>query len=181
MARIQGDREIGRRRLRSRSDDVHRGVHSRSERPGGGKGVGTVGKPGKHAISRAGRKAMAESGRRNLTAFLDAQAKAEGLPSDAADSYRRDLLAALGPNPSPARLGLAEAAVANYLGILVVTKQLRKRRVPQVATLTERLSWLTSSLSRCLKQLDLGAKPRPRCLADIPEPTVPEAAAKGSI
>jgi hypothetical protein len=136
---------------------------------------------GKHNISRLGRKAMAESGRRNLTAFLDAQAKAEGLPSDAADSYRRDLLAALGPNPSPTRLGLVEAAVANYLGILVVSKQLRKRRVPQAGTLTERISWLTSNLSRLLKQLNIDAKPRPRCLADLVEPKPSEAAANGPV
>jgi hypothetical protein len=136
---------------------------------------------GKHRISRAGRKAMAESGRRNLTAFLDAQAKAEGLPSDAADSYRSDLLAALGPNPSPTRLGLAEAAAANYLGILVVSKQLRKRRVPQVGTLTERISWLTSNLARLLKQLNIDAKPRPRSLADIVAPKPAEVAAKSTV
>lgn len=118
-------------------------------------------------ISKRGRQAMAAAGRENLTAFLDAQAKAEGLPSDAADTYRRDLLAALGPNPSPTRLGLVEAAVANYLGILVVSKQLRKRRVPQVGTLTERLSWLTGTLLRILKTLNLDARPLPRCLADI--------------
>ena len=118
-------------------------------------------------LSREARRRMGEAGRRNFTAWLDRQAKEEGLPSDAADSFRRDLFEALGPNPSPTRLGLVEAAVANYLGILVVSKQLRKRRVPQAVTLTERVSWLTSNLARLLKQLDLDRKPRPRSLAEV--------------
>ncbi len=132
-------------------------------------------------ISPEGRRRMGEAGRRNFTAWLDRQAKEEGLPSDAADGYRRDLFAALGPNPSPTRLGLAEAAVANYLGILVVSKQLRKRRVPQATTLTERVSWLTSNLARLLKALDLDRKPKPTgrwCLEDL-KPS--EAVQKGTV
>lgn len=136
---------------------------------------------GKRRISRAGRARMAAAGRENLDRWkAQAPTRARELEAQV-NAYRDSLLRDVGPNPTATKAGLIEAATTTYASILIVRTKLVHSRRADVAVLTERVSWLTSSLSRCLKTLDIGAKPRPRTLADIVAPKPSEVATKSTV
>lgn len=122
---------------------------------------------GRRRLSKRVREAMAESGRRNIEAYLDKQdLRGEELLKDVA-AFREQVLSELGAHPSATRRALAETAIATYRSISLVSNQLAKKRPKDVLDLTERVSWLSNTLLRCLKMLNLDAKPRPRSLADL--------------
>jgi hypothetical protein len=129
-----------------------------------------VKRKGKRILSRDARAAMAEVGRVNLARWkAEAPTRAIELQRDV-DAFRAGLLRDAGPNLTTTKAGMIEAATTTYASILIVRRKLVHNRRADVAVLTERVSWLTSSLSRCLKTLDLGAKPKmPEryCLADL--------------
>jgi hypothetical protein len=136
---------------------------------------------GKRVLSREARQRMGIAGLKNLSSWRARSATRERDLAAEVSAYRATLLRDAGVNPSASRLGLVEACVTTYAGLLEVRYQVIHARKSDVLALTERVSWLGSNLARLLKQLNIDAKPRPRCLADIPEPTVPEVAPKGSI
>lgn len=118
-------------------------------------------------LSRAGRARQAESGRRNLLAWHErARAASENVNAET-EEFRVQLFGELGANPSATRKALALSALSNYTAILLVNKELAKKRQPNVLALTERCSWLTGALVRTLQRLALDTKPRPRTLADL--------------
>lgn len=113
--------------------------------------------------SKAGRAA----GRKNLAGWRSrARQRASELDAEVS-AFRSGLLRDAGANPSASRIGLIEAAAATFAGILRARHAVVNCARSDVETLTERVSWLTGNLSRLLKQLNLDARPRPRCLADL--------------
>jgi hypothetical protein len=115
-------------------------------------------------VSRAGRKRQVEAGTANLLAH---HAKADADTLERVEKFRGDLYAELGESPSCTRRALAEAVLANYACILQLQKELRKTRHRNRLRVAEHVSWATGQVARLLKQLNLDAKPRPRCLADL--------------
>jgi hypothetical protein len=109
-------------------------------------------------ISKEGRAAMGSAGAENLERWRSGeQARVSELQSQV-DAYRDSLLRDAGANPSATRIGLLEAAVTTYTSILLVRYKLIHSSRSDLATLTERVSWLTSNLTRLLKTLNLDAK-----------------------
>jgi hypothetical protein len=145
------------------------------------KEAGVVKEQGKRRISPAGRRRMAEAGRVNLERWkAQVPSRASELQRDV-DAFRAGLLRDAGPNLTTTRIGLIEAATTTYASIIVVRTKLVHSRRADVTVLTERVAWLTGSLARSLRSLNLDARPRPRSFADLVESKPPEAAAKGSI
>lgn len=123
-------------------------------------------------MSKSAREAMAEAGRQNLAQWRSRARTREHELEREVGTFRDGLLKDAGPNPTTTRIGLIEAAVSTYAAILRTRYAVIKSRRSDVATLTERVSWLTGNLCRLLKSLNLDAKPRPRCLADLIAPKV---------
>ena len=128
-------------------------------------------------ISRAGRAAMAYAGAANLAQWRErADKRANELEAEVA-TFRAQLLADCGPNPTATRVGLVEGAVTTFAALLKVRRAVIRSPKAEVANLVERANWLASNLSRSLKHLNLDARPRPRTLADVfpakVEPTAP--------
>lgn len=122
---------------------------------------------GKRKISLAARRRMGEAGRKNLQGWrARARERASELSAEVS-SYKAALLHDLGPNPSASKLGLIEAAVTTFAGIVKVRSVVINSPKADVPQLTERASWLGSNLLRILKALNLDARPRPRILADV--------------
>jgi len=135
----------------------------------------------KRMLSRDARKRMGEAGFKNLSSW---RARVDTRIADLGrevDAFRSGLLQDASANLTTTRLGLIEAAVTTYAGLLKVRYQVIHSRRRDEVVLTERVSWLTSNLARLLKQLDLDRKPRPRSLADIVAPKPSEVAAKSPI
>jgi len=128
----------------------------------------------KRKLSREARRAMAESGRANLTAWLEKQAtESDAISADVA-AFREQIFAELGTTPSATKRALAQTAISTYETIQRVNAQLSRKRPKDVARLSERISWLSGTMLRCLKQLDLGVRPKPRTLADLANRTEPQ-------
>jgi len=120
----------------------------------------------KRRISREGRKRMGAAGRVNLEHWkAQAPSHATALAAQV-DTFRDGLLRDAGSNLTTTKAGMIEAATTTYASILIVRTKLVHSRRADVATLTERVSWLTSNLARLLKQLNLDRKPRPRSLEE---------------
>ena len=126
----------------------------------------------KRKLSRSARLAQSDAGRRNLIAWHQAQDVAGDAIRTAVEGFRAQLFAELGERPTSSRRALAEIAVLNYSSILWVNKELNRRRHPDRMDLVERGSWATGNFLRCLKQLNLDARPKPRTLADLLVPKV---------
>jgi hypothetical protein len=117
-------------------------------------------------ISR-GRVRQSVSGRKNLEQWkTEAPIRARELEASV-NAFRAGLLRDVGPNPTATKVGLIEAAVTTFTSILVVRTKLLHSRKSDVATMTERVSWLGSNLSRLLKQLGLDTRARPRSLSEV--------------
>lgn len=119
---------------------------------------------GKRRLSKQARAKMAAGGLASWRARADARAKS--LENDVA-TFRTNLLAECGPNPSTSRLGLVEAATTTFAAIVRIRHVVIRSPKAEVAQLVERVSWLTGNLTRLLKQLNLDARPRPRTFADL--------------
>ena len=119
-------------------------------------------------LSRKARVAMATAGAKNLAAFREIQAAAEGRPNIGAemDRWRAEMLAELGANVNARRRVLVDAAGATYGCILLVINKLRGARVSDSGHLLERTSFLVGNVTRLLKMLELPARPKPRTLAE---------------
>jgi hypothetical protein len=95
-----------------------------------------------------------------------APARAQELEAEV-NAFRAGLLRDVGLNPTATKVGLIEAAVTTFTSIRVVRTKLLHSRKSDVATMTERVSWLGSNLARLLRLLNLDAKPLPRSLNDV--------------
>ena len=121
----------------------------------------------KRSISRAGRARMAAAGRVNLERWkAQAPTRASELQRDV-DAFRAGLLRDAGQNLTTTRIGLIEAATTTYASVLIVRTKLVHSRKADVAVLTERVAWLTGSLARSLRSLNLDTRARPRSLAEV--------------
>jgi hypothetical protein len=121
---------------------------------------------GRH-LSREARVAMGRAGKENLRAWRERSDQRAKEVDAATDAFRKGLLRDAGANLTATRSGLIEAAVTTFAATLKVRHAVVHSRKADLATLTERVSWLGSNLARLLKILNLDAKPRPRTLADI--------------
>jgi len=144
---------------------------------------------GKRGLSRKARAAMATSGREigssNLAGWREKHdVRARALEQEVA-AFRAQILAECGSNRSATRMALVEATVLTYASIQRLLHSVVNGPKKKLLDVTERVSWLTSNQSRLLKQLDLGAKPRPQTLAEAlaqkPAPTGEIERAKPSI
>jgi hypothetical protein len=147
--------------------------------------VTVKGSRGKRVLSRDARHRMSRSGREigasNLANWRekhDERARALELEVNA---FREKLLDECCSNRSATRMALVEATVVTYASIQRLLHSVVNGPKKKLMDVTERVSWLTSNQSRLLKQLNLGAKPVPRCLADLVEPAPSEAATKGAV
>jgi len=121
----------------------------------------------RHRVSRAGRARQAEAGRANLQSWhAHAQEAAQSIAMEI-DAFRTDIFRELGTNATVTRRALAENAVMTYASILLVNKELRKKRNAARAAWIEKASWLSGNLTRLLKTLALDSRPRPRTLSDV--------------
>jgi len=128
----------------------------------------------KRKLSRSARRAMAESGRKNIIAWLEKRtAEADAIRSDVG-AFREQVFAELGQHLTATRKALAQTAIATYESILRVNYQLSRKRPKNVALLAERVSWLSGTMLRTLKLLNLDARPRPRTLADVARQVQPQ-------
>ena len=126
---------------------------------------------GKRVLSRKARAAMAASGREigssNLRGWRQKHdTRARALEQEVA-AFRAQMLAECGSDRSATRLALLEAAVVTYASIKRLEYSVVNGPKNKLLDVTERVSWMSSNLSRLLKALNLGAKPRPRSLADL--------------
>jgi hypothetical protein len=132
----------------------------------------------KRVLSKNARAAMAESGRSSGTSNLrgwrekhDQRAQTLDLEVNA---FREKMLAELGSNRSATRLALVEATVVTYASIQRLLHSVVNGPKKKLMDVTERVSWLTSNQSRLLKQLDLGAKSKPKPFHELFAPKMPE-------
>ena len=113
-----------------------------------------------------------------------ASTRARELEVDIA-AFRVALLRDVGPNPTASKVALVEAVATTYAAILVVRRKLIHGHKSDVATMTERVSRLTSNMARLLKALNLDTRPKPRTLAEVfarkPAPTAAVETAKAAI
>lgn len=121
----------------------------------------------KKRLTKQARAKMAEAGRKNLQEWHERAQEADSNAVGEIDAFRADLFRELGPNAPTTRRALAENAVMAYASIIWVNKELRKTRNPERMAVVEKASWISGNLTRLLKALALGARPRPRTLADL--------------
>jgi hypothetical protein len=118
-------------------------------------------------ISTVGRAAMAAAGAQNLAQWRSrARTRANEIQAEV-DTFRAGLLQDASANMTTTRTGLIEAATTTYAGILRLRHAVINGSKREALDGVERVSWLTSNLSRLLKILNLDAKKRPITLADI--------------
>jgi hypothetical protein len=118
-------------------------------------------------LSPEARARMGEAGSKNLVGWRSrARTRAQELEAEV-NAYRDSLLRDVGANPTATRIGLVEAAVLTFAGILKLRHSVINSSKSDVVPLTERASWLGSNLCRLLKSLNLDARPRPRTLAEV--------------
>jgi len=113
---------------------------------------------------------MATAGAQNLAQWRSrARTRANEIQAQV-DTFRAGLLRDVGVNPSASKVGLIEAAVLTYGCILKLRHGVINSSKAGVVDLAEKSSWSCANLARLLRLLNLDAKPRPRCLADLVEP-----------
>jgi len=121
----------------------------------------------KRRISRAGRRRMGEAGFKNLAQYkARINTRVQELEAEVS-AFRAGLLRDAGANLSASKLGLLEAAVSTYTGVLKLRHALIHSRRRDVGELSERVSFLAGNLCRILKTMGLDSRPRPRSLRDV--------------
>jgi hypothetical protein len=138
-------------------------------------------KGSKRVLSAGARRKMGVAGLANLAKYkASINTRVQELDAEV-NAYRDGLLKDAGPNLTTTKRGFIEGAASAYAAVLKVRHSMIHSRKRDVEALTAVLSAATGSLLRCLRTLDLDRKPRPRSLADIPEPTQPVAAPKSTV
>ncbi len=136
---------------------------------------------GKRRISPKARERMISVGTSNLLGWREkTNTRAIALEAEV-NAFREKLLTECGSNRSATRLALVEACAVTYASIKRLEHSIVYGPKKKLMDVTERVSWLTSNLARLLKQLNIDAKPRPRCLADLVEQKPSEAAPKSTV
>ncbi len=125
----------------------------------------------KRCLSRKARAAMSRSGHEigssNLAGWrAKHDSRARALEQEI-DAFREKMLAECGPNRSATRMALVEACVVTYASIQRLEHSVVNGPRNKLIDVTERVSWLTSNLSRLLKQLGLDTRSRPRSLTEV--------------
>ncbi len=132
----------------------------------------------KRVLSGKAREAMRESGREigtsNLLGWREKHdTRARALEQEIAD-FRAQLLAELGANRTATRLALVEACVVTFASIKRLEYSVVNGPKGKLMDVTERVSWMSSNLSRLLKALNLQAKPKPKLFHELFPSKVPE-------
>jgi hypothetical protein len=124
-------------------------------------------KKGNRVLSASARRRMGEAGFKNLNQYRVNYRDRTREVEQNVDAFRASLLRDAGANPSASKLGLIEACVLAYAGIVKLRHTVIHSTKGEALDLTERVSWLTSNMARLLKQLGLDTRARPRSLSEV--------------
>ena len=113
---------------------------------------------GRDRLSEEGRLRCSAAGTRSVGALIEARRAAGPTLRAACEAFEADLLAELGPSPSPSRRALALAATASFSALFTVSQRLRAAyRFEKLVALSEQAVALSGALQRSLRGLNLAA------------------------